>query len=232
MHSLAGLIPIGAFLFFHLGTNSLIAVSSPDEDLFQQQVNLIHSLGPLLVPVEILFIFLPLAFHAGLGIKIWLEGKSNSTAYPYGGNIRYTLQRITGVIALLFILFHLYHMHWTGAYFPGGAQFDPHYASITAPEAIQRYWWAPPVYVIGVLAAVFHLANGMWTFAITWGITVGPRSQKGFGVICAIFGVALGAWGLTAVQGMATYDYEAHRKAIDKDAPMYDEAGAQPEPEL
>ena len=33
------------------------------------------------------------------------------------------------------------------------------------------------LYVIGVVAAVFHFSNGMWSFLVSWGITVGPRAQ-------------------------------------------------------
>ena len=34
------------------------------------------------------------------------------------------------------------------------------------------------IYVVGVLAAVFHFTNGLWTFCITWGITVGQGAQR------------------------------------------------------
>ena len=33
-------------------------------------------------------------------------------------------------------------------------------------------------YIAGVIAATFHLANGLWSFLVTWGITQSPRSQK------------------------------------------------------
>ncbi len=38
--------------------------------------------------------------------------------------------------------------------------------------------WAIWVYLIGVLSLTYHFVNGLWTFLITWGITVSPRSQK------------------------------------------------------
>ena len=33
------------------------------------------------------------------------------------------------------------------------------------------------VYIIGTLSCLYHLTNGIFTFCITWGITVGPRAQ-------------------------------------------------------
>ncbi len=33
-------------------------------------------------------------------------------------------------------------------------------------------------YIVGVLSTIFHFSNGLWSFAVTWGITVSPRSQR------------------------------------------------------
>ena len=32
-------------------------------------------------------------------------------------------------------------------------------------------------YIAGVIAATFHLSNGIWSFLVSWGITQSPRSQ-------------------------------------------------------
>jgi len=40
------------------------------------------------------------------------------------------------------------------------------------------------LYLIGVLAATFHFANGLWAFLISWGITVGERAQRISSKIC------------------------------------------------
>ncbi len=205
LHSLSGIVPIGAFLVMHLGTNAMVAFNQPGEDYFQQQVDRIHALGPLLIPVEILFIFIPIAFHAGLGVKIWLESKPNTMYYPYLANFRYMLQRVTGVIALIFIAVHLWHMHWLGGYF-GGGYFDPHDASRTAAGALQSgKWWAWPLYQVGIVSAVYHFANGIWTSLITWGVTIGRESQRKAGYVCAVIGVALGLTGIISMRGFMKY---------------------------
>ena len=33
-------------------------------------------------------------------------------------------------------------------------------------------------YIVGVVSAIFHFANGLWSFLVSWGITVSPRSQQ------------------------------------------------------
>ena len=57
------------------------------------------------------------------------------------------------------------------------------------------------VYPIGIVAACYHLANGFWTAAITWGLTVSAAAQKRWGIVCAalfVFTVICGFLALAA----------------------------------
>lgn len=231
LHSLSGIIPVGVFLFFHIGTNSLIAFSKED-DLYQKQVDNIHNLGPLLIPVEIIFILVPLAFHAAVGVKIWLESKPNGRDYPYCGNIRYTLQRVTGVLAVIFILIHLYQMHWLGAPLrpEGVPEFRHDAASFSTAQIMQQAGWIFPLYAIGVMSACFHLANGIWTSLITWGVTIGPRSQWVSGIACAAFGAALTITGLVAVRGFTSFDVK--QRSPEPAKAVQEHSMRQPTPEV
>ena len=217
LHSLSGVIPLGIFLILHLMTNASVVAG---EQFFDANVARIHSLGPLLIPLEIVGIFIPLAFHILLGIKIATTAKNNTGVYKYGANIRYTLQRTTGIIAALFILYHVFHMHWFGKplSFIGGAQFDPDHPTGTAAAAMQAHWIIAPVYALGVICTVYHFANGMWTFLITWGITVGRRSQRVAGGLCAVLGVVLCVVGLAAVSGFWTFDLDDDSAATETHA--------------
>jgi len=133
LFSLSGLLPVGAFLVVHLLTNASV-LAGPG--VFQSRVDLIHSLGPLLPVVEWAFIFLPMIFHASVGIAIIAGGLPNVGSYTYSGNIRYTLQRVTGMIAFAFIIWHIWQLHAMGKPLGGGA-FDPHHAASTASEALR-----------------------------------------------------------------------------------------------
>ncbi len=208
LHSLTGLVPVGAYMVFHLATNGAIIDGVAT---YQRRADQIHRLGPTTIfVVEWLFIFLPILFHGFIGLLIVARGKRNISSYPYGSNIRYTLQRTTGVIVFAFILWHVFQMHgwipgrwWTEhVTIPfGGHRFDPEHA-YTAAEVIQSSWIIIALYAIGVTSAVYHLSNGIWTAGITWGVWTGPVSQRRAKAPCVALGVVLAFLGLGALYGM------------------------------
>jgi succinate dehydrogenase / fumarate reductase cytochrome b subunit len=210
LHSLTGLIPVGAFLVIHLMTNAAILDSS-----YQQRVDLIHSLGEnTLEMVEWVFIFLPILFHGIIGMIIVARGKRNVVYYPYPENFRYTLQRWTGVIAFAFIFWHVFETRgWINTSWwlenvtrpLGGGLFNPKEAVNTSVKAIQIAPWVGPVYVVGILASVYHFANGLWTMGITWGVWTGPRAQAWATIFCAGIGLVLAVAGIAALYGFWSY---------------------------
>lgn len=212
----------------HLTTNASLLNGA---ESFQRAVFAIHSLGVVLPLVEWGFIFAPLLFHAIVGVWIWRTGKSNLSHYQTTGNKRYTWQRWTGLIAFVYLMAHVFHLHgwfhahaWLAIAKPlGGAQFSPYNAASSLILAMNGWFW-PVFYLAGVLACVYHLANGIWTAGITWGLWITPAAQNratklctGFGVLLAIVGVS--AWYAAVAPGEA--QAEADRVIEDR---MY-EAG-------
>ena len=204
LHSLSGLIPVGAYMVVHLMTNATVLGGG---EMFQSNVDKIHALGPFLPFVEWTFIFIPILFHAILGVVIIKGGLPNTTSYPFAKNFRYTLQRATGMIAFFFILWHVLHMHGMGKAFAawGGGQFDAHAAPDSVAHAFQAALWVQVCYAIGMLSCVYHLANGLWTMGITWGVWTSPAAMRRADYVCAGFGVVLAFVGLSALWGFSTY---------------------------
>lgn len=207
LHSLSGLIPVGAYMVVHLAVNASVLNGA---GTFQNNVYKIHSLGKLLPFVEWTFIFIPIIFHAVVGMVIVAGALPNTHNYRYAANYRYTLQRITGVIAFFFIMWHVFHMHGWFHFDPwlanvadplGGANFKPYNATSTAGAALLG-WGMVAFYVVGILASVYHLANGIWTMGITWGAWTSPKAQQRASAICSVFGVLLAVVGLGALWGM------------------------------
>lgn len=201
LHSLTGIIPVGAFLIEHMLTNSM-AFRGPEK--FNENVRWLHGL-PYLLFLEIFGIFLPLAFHAVYGLWIAMTAEPNVTQYPYMSNVRYTLQRLTGYIAFVFIIVHLLKFRF--AHVVGwGPEFiheGNDYFEITRRGLME---WRPfglnvpanatlLMYSIGLAASVFHFCNGIWSFCISWGIAVGQKAQQRIGLGAAGLGLVLFTWG-------------------------------------
>lgn len=225
LHSLSGVVPIGAFLFPHLTTNSSIVWGNVLRDshygtaghagveTFQHEVNFIHDL-PALILIEIFVLWLPIAYHALFGLYIATTGKSNARHYNYQDNIRYSLQRLSGYIGILFIFLHISSLRWGWTY--GGLlpTFDPQHAASTTAAHFQGGLRGTSItifYLVCVLSLVFHFANGLWTAAITWGLTITVEAQKRWGYVCAAIGLALSGAAVLAIFGFATLDQDKAR---------------------
>lgn len=226
LHSLSGIVPVGFFLVEHLFTNSMAAYG---RITFNEHIHWIHNL-PYVLALEILFIFVPLAFHAIYGIVIAMTGSPNVNHYPYMDNWRYTLQRITGYIAFLFIMAHLIHFRF--AFLFGGEQYmgaeDPWKLTV---QGFVGSGWLPGwliglFYLTGTAAAVYHLCNGVVTFCITWGITVGDQARKRVGIGALGLGVVLMIWTVMSL-GALMYPERVTEARAAQERPAV-EAGATP----
>lgn len=167
LFSLAGIFPIGAFLLQHLFSNAYVFISPA---AYNEHVEFLTGL-PLVILMELGFIYLPIAFHVVVGLMIMYRGENNFVDYGYPRNWLYFAQRLTGILALIFIVTHSYTTRiqsWLA-----GETFD--FAAMQATLQNAPWFW---FYVVGVLAVCFHFANGIWSFLVTWGVTIGPKAQR------------------------------------------------------
>lgn len=168
LHSLLGVIPVGFFLIEHLYTNYHII---DGKEAFAKSVDWLWSI-PILLVLEIFFIYLPLMYHGIYGLYIALRADNNVGNFSTFRNYMFMIQRVTGVITLIFIVWHLWDTRvqlalngWTST------ELADQTAAILSNPVVMG------LYVIGLICAVFHFSNGMWSFLVSWGITVGPRAQ-------------------------------------------------------
>ena len=78
-------------------------------------------------------------------------------------------------------------------------------------------------YALGILASVFHLANGLWTMGITWGAWTSEKAQRNALVVCGVFGAGLLAVGMSALVGMvAVGSGESFEQARQIEDRMYE----------
>ena len=190
LHSLSGIIPIGAFLVEHIVSN-FETWNGPLA--YAQQVKLLNSL-PLVRFLEWGLIFIPLAFHALYGVWISFRGRVNVNLYPWASNWMYVMQRVTGIIALAYIIQHVIRQRFLGVQLPEhpGAAFAKVQHELANP-------WMLAIYVIAMVATTWHFAYGIWLFSVKWGITPGDRARKRMGYACASIGSALCVMGLVSI---------------------------------
>jgi succinate dehydrogenase / fumarate reductase, cytochrome b subunit len=167
LHSLLGIVPIGSYILVHFFINYQ-ATYGPEA--FNRTVQLVESL-PFLLALEFILIYFPILYHAVLGIYIAFEAKNNLLSYTYGRNFLFFLQRITGIITLIFIVWHVWETRIQYALGHTELNYDMMHEILTNPALFIFY-------LVGTISAVFHFSNGLWSFLIHWGITVSPKSQK------------------------------------------------------
>lgn len=210
----------------HLATNASILNGV---EAFQNAVYQIHSLGNALVFVEWAFIFLPLLFHALFGIVLAFSGQVNVSRYNYGSNWRYVLQRVSGLVAFVYIFGHVAHYHgWfhVGPWLElmhsmGLAQFHPYNAASTAGQALQSNILWQIFYLVGITACVFHFANGLWTMGITWGVWTSVKAQLRANYVVSAIGLLVWFIGMSAFFGFVTLDT---KQAAEIENKMYVES--------
>jgi succinate dehydrogenase/fumarate reductase cytochrome b subunit (b558 family) len=200
LHSLSGVVPVGAFLCEHLWTN---ASALRGASAFTRAVEDIQRL-PALWALELFGVFLPLAFHALYGVKIALEGRPNVVAYPYARNWLYVAQRATGALTLAFVVFHLCEYRVRKWLFGLGVASFHSELSARLSSTSAGVPWLAFFYLVGLGAAVFHFANGLWGFLASWGVLVTRRAQARARWGAFALGAALFGMGATTVLHFAT----------------------------
>lgn len=185
-HSLIGFL-LGVFLIKHILMVLMVFSGAACFDFFIGLGRIFP--GKLQLGMEWALVILPLLFHAIYGISIGWQAKNNAFSYRTVTNWQFTLQRWSAWVILLFLLDHV---TFFGAIVPlNGIPMD--YGFLQHSVQDPMYF---SIYLVGMLAAIFHFFNGVTTFGMTWGIFQGPRCQKvvnaismflAFGAGCLVF---------------------------------------------
>jgi len=147
---------------------------------------------PLAQLITLIVVLLPLLLHTIWGIGRLLSARPNNVRYGFYTNLKYALQRLSAIGLLLFLMAHLW-LAWIHPRFVEG------HPESFADISHEMHFHTPTliVYIFGVLGLSYHLANGLHTFAMGWGVVASRRAlQKLEWVILAFFVVLLAmGWG-------------------------------------
>ena len=160
LHSIAGVVPVGAFLAFHLFVNAQAARGA---DAYNAMSATLQAL-PLAVALEVFVIAVPIFFHGIYGLFVTATEPPGEGGPGRGRRALSVFQRATGVLLFAFVLFHL----WTARL----VQVRDHESLdlFRLMQAVLSSPWMHAVYVAGLVGATAHLSAGLYTFADAWGL--------------------------------------------------------------
>jgi succinate dehydrogenase / fumarate reductase cytochrome b subunit len=186
--SALAILPLGVWTVIHLW-NNLAAFDSPDA--WQHAVT--EYPHPLAMGVTLAVVLIPLIWHTAWGLMRIGQSRPNYPRYRYFANLKYVLQRLSALGLLAFLGAHL----WLAFLKP---RFQEGRAEPFADIAHEMHFHRPTlvVYILGVLAIAYHLANGLHSAAMGWGLVVTRTALRrlelgAWIVLIAMLGLGWGA---------------------------------------
>ena len=201
LHTLSGGLVLGAFVVEHLLTNASALGGQAGYDAVVGSI-----LHLRVLPVfEVLFIVVPLLFHAGYGVVLLRSHTTPEAEMErYGDRRLWIIQRISAVFVALFVLVHLWELRLQRLIF--GLPEDALYTTLTAH--LSWTWgglpWIAFGYLAGIALVLFHFANGLYAATDAWGIAVDPAGRRRVRIATVALAVALFVVGAATVIGLAT----------------------------
>jgi succinate dehydrogenase / fumarate reductase cytochrome b subunit len=125
-------------------------------------------------PVNWMFMFLfgiiPFALHAVLGIYIYVQNRANPFRRKRG--VFFRLQILSSFIIIAFVTTHKMALNflWRGAGFP-------------------FFIAAAFMFMAGTAAFAFHIGYGLYTFCLSWGVSVNERVRVRIARAAVLFGI-------------------------------------------
>lgn len=192
MGSLLAVVPLGVWTVDHLWRN---LAAFRGASAWQDEVTS-HS-HPLAFFLSSLLALVPLALHTVWGIGRLASARPNNVRYGTFANLKYAVQRLSAIGILLFLGAHL----WLATLHPRFVEGHPEPFDDIANQ-MRHHGPTLTVYLLGTLGVAYHLANGLHSFAMGWGLVVSRRAlRKLDGVAVAIF-LALLAMSWSAIYAL------------------------------
>jgi succinate dehydrogenase / fumarate reductase cytochrome b subunit len=119
--------------------------------------------------------------------------------YGFARNWFYLFQRASGIYLFFFLLFHILNFRF--GLVPGlnmtpvAGNADKAYGIVAGEFQIT---WVMGIYILGLLATAWHLAYGLFLFAVDWGLVIGEKAQKVTLYGCLAFALMLAVVGINA----------------------------------
>ena len=187
LSSVLAVAPLGLWTLVHLWHN-LRAFEGPEA----WQAAVTGYAHPVAQLVTLVVVLLPLVLHTAWGIGRLFTARPNNLRYGTYANLKYALQRLSAIGVLFFLGAHV----WLAMLAP---RLTEGHAEPFADISHEMHFHKPTlvVYLLGTLGVAYHLANGLQSFAMGWGLVSSRRAVKHLEWVSALaFLVLLGmSWG-------------------------------------
>ena len=173
VHSATGLFPLGAYLLFHAWEQWPVRDSR--DALFARLSSSHNAL------IEAAVVLLPLAVHAVLGIRLYVS-RPNAEGDGYVSPAFRSLQAVTGLVAIAFVVLHL-----LGGFLPRVSEPNPIGAAFMGIRGQVESIPGLVLYVIGLAAVCTHFGQGLGLALLRLSpAQFSPRSARVLGIVLGV----------------------------------------------
>jgi len=190
--SLLAVVPLGVWTVNHVWSNL-----SAFRGAAAWQAEVTEHGHPVAFFATSVVALLPLALHAVWGVGRLLTARPNVVKYKYYGNFKYVLQRLSAIGVALFVGAHL----WLAFLRPRITTGRPEPFADIAHE-MHHHLPTLVVYLLGVLGVSYHLANGLQSFTMAWGVVSSRRALKRLEIYTIAFFLLLLGMGWAAIYAL------------------------------
>jgi succinate dehydrogenase cytochrome b subunit len=188
LHSITGILVSAAYLLCFLVPYAAISKGAATFDTLMGAASVL----PMLGWSELLFVALPLIFHAAMGVLLLQSSGANVFAYGFYRNWMYLLQRIAGIIVVPFLLYHIFVTKLA-------LTFSGRHVDEALLHQLFARPWVKAFYCVGVVCAAFYIGNGLGFAAKGWGIAAARRARSAITILGWIVTLLFAGWGLRIV---------------------------------
>lgn len=166
--SLLAVAPLGVWTVLHLWNNlaAFRGAKAWESAVTEHK----HAVAELFTGI---LVMAPLLIHTLWGLARMRVTRPNPLRYGYFANWKFVLQRLSALGVLAFLGAHI----WLAKLRPRFVLGHPEtFADITREMA--HHTPTLVVYLLGTLGVAYHLANGLHTFAMGWGLVSSQRALR------------------------------------------------------
>lgn len=200
IHALTGAAPLGVFLLEHV----VVTASALGGQGRFDRVTGVTGASALTATIDVVFVLVPLAYHALYGIFLAATRRPSAADDPMRSARLAWLMRASGIVTLVFVAAHVWEYRVRRAFFGLSA------LSIygTLAERLSTTWggvpWVALGTIVGIAATSFHFAYGLLRVRSVFGVAQDAAQRRRSAWMSAVLGGALFVVGVTTVVGLAT----------------------------